>query len=103
MQVLKVLVIGMAVLIFAGLGFLGWALVGKAKGPATAAGGPAMFGTVALELPAECEIVGVTGAEGRLFVQASGHDEYSATCDRVVVLDAQSGRRLGVIVGGRPP
>lgn len=103
MQALKALVIGMALLIFVGLGFLGWALVGRTQAPGLEGGGPSAFGTVGLDLPPECEIVAISGAEGRLFVQASGHETYSTACDRVIVLDAQTGRRLGMIVGGRTP
>lgn len=90
MLALKALVIGMGVLIVAGVGVLGTALVGRMSSS------PATIASVLLDEPAGTRIAGTSLAPDRLAVHLLGGGP-----DRVVLIDTRSGRVLGH-VGLRP-
>ena len=109
MHFLKSLVIGLGVLIFAGLGLLtygfyhqardpGWRMFGAAAPGERPAGPSAPFGTVGLELPAGCTIDDVSPDGERAYLTIGPAD---GPCARVVVFDVVAGRVLGVIKSGR--
>lgn len=109
MQFLKGLVIGLGVLIFAGLGLLAYGFYHQARDPgwrmfpAAAPGEPpaapsAPFGTVGLDLPAGCTIDDVAPDGERAYLTIGPED---GPCARVVVFDVVGGRVLGVIKPGR--
>jgi hypothetical protein len=96
---LKGLVIGLGVLLAAGMGLLVYGFAaklgkppagesGQAKGPAKA------FGAIDLALPAGCAIAGVTPDGARLYLLVG---PAGSSCERVVVLDAARGAVLGEI------
>jgi hypothetical protein len=109
MQILKSLVIGLGVLIFAGFGLLAYGFYHKARDPGwrmfstaapggRAAGPSAPFGTVGLELPAGCTIDDVSPDGERAYLTIGPED---GPCARIVVFDVVAGRVLGVIKPGR--
>jgi len=113
MQFLKSLVIGLGVLIFAGLGLLAYGFYHKAHDPgwrmftshpagerpaASVAAPAAAFGTVALDLPAGCAIDDVAPDGERAYLTIGPED---GPCARVIVFDVVAGRVLGVIKPGR--
>lgn len=105
MQFLKSLVIGLGLLIFAGLGLLAYGFYHKARDPGwrlfssePSDRRPAAFGDVALDLPAGCVIEGVEPDGGRAYLIVGPED---GPCARVVVVDVTAGRVLGVIKPGK--
>jgi hypothetical protein len=107
MQFLKSLVIGLGVLIAVGLGLLAWGFYHKARdpgwrmlasGPAEKTPAQAAFGTLALDLPADCFIDLVEPDGDRLYLIVGPADN---ACARVVVVDVAAGRVHGVIKPGR--
>ncbi|SOD97556.1 hypothetical protein [Caenispirillum bisanense] len=117
MKALKALVAVMGILIVLGLVLLGWGIYTKMQKPGTVstAAGPvveaplagtapaapaaapqppaATFGTVTLAEPPSTEIEAVGVAEGRILLRLGG----GGKPDRVVVLRAADGARLGTI------
>ena len=89
-RALLALVVGLGILIFAGLIVVAVTLAGRLSG-----GGGAGFGQVALPLPEGCRIAEATTGEGRLLLRLEGLPERG--CDQVIVLDLESGRELGRI------
>ncbi len=106
MQFLKSLVIGLGVLIIAGLGLLAYGFYHKAHDPGWRMFAPAgkatrpaaAFGSVGLDLPAECAIYDVAPDGDRLYLTIGPED---GPCARVVVFDVAAGRVLGVIKPGK--
>ncbi len=90
-RALLALVVGLGILIFAGLIVVAVTLAGRLSG----GGGGGGFGQVALPLPEGCRIAEATTGEGRLVLRLEGLPERG--CDQVVVLDLESGRELGRI------
>lgn len=99
MNILKAVVIGMAVLIVLGTGLLVYGLVERSvNGEATQAlpppaEPPATFGVVALPLAEGCTIADMAVEHGRLYVRT----EPAGSCARIYVLDAASGTVLGSV------
>ena len=89
-RALMALVIGLGILIFAGLIIVAVTLAGRISGD-----GGAGFGRVALPLPEGCRIAEATTGEGRLVLRLEGLPERG--CDQVILLDLESGRELGRI------
>lgn len=109
MQFLKSLVIGLGVLIFAGLGLLAYGFYHQARDPGwrmfpasgehgRPAAPSAPFGTVGLDLPAGCTIDDVSPDGERAYLTVGPAD---GPCARVIVFDVVAGRVLGVIKPGR--
>ncbi len=116
MQALKGLVGGLGVLIVVAMSMIGYGLYRKSIDPgfkffsseetpaapartatATTAARvtpPATFGEVTVDLPKGCAIAGVGGDGNRIYLRI-GPD--TPECSRVVVLDAATGARVGVI------
>ncbi len=108
MQALKGFVIGMAILLAVGFGFLAWGLYYKANNPdfrlfaspkdkaSSALPAPGVptepFGDVEIPLPPNCSIEEMRAKRGRLFLRIGPGEG----CPRVIVLDAVQGRVLGV-------
>jgi hypothetical protein len=106
MQALKALVIGLGLLVVAGMTGLGYGLYLKASNPdfhffsADGKGSPAAvkpFAGVALNLAEGCHIAKM---------QASGKDRLflligpDGPCERVIVVDVKDGRILGAVKAG---
>jgi hypothetical protein len=87
MRALKMLTIGMAVLIVAGVVVLGVTIARRLGTPA-----PSMAATVLLDEPAGTRIAGIAALQDRLAVQLQGGGP-----DRVLLLDAKSGTVQGRI------
>ena len=107
MQFLKSLVIGLGVLIALGLGLLAWGFYHKThdpswrmppSGPAGKTPAMAPFGTLNLDLPADCFIDLVEPDGDRLYL-IIGPAEHA--CARVVVVDVAQGRILGIVKPSR--
>ncbi len=102
---LKSIVIGLGLLIVFGVGFLGYAFYQKSINPAwrpfggtpgtaaTTVDAPAAIGDVNLDLPDGCLIGRVWPHGRRLYVKIGP----KGPCNRVVVLEAATGRILGTI------
>ncbi len=116
MQTVKAFVIFMGLLIAAGLGLLGYALIDRLAGEAGGgrdfgeagsgrgfgeAGGGRGFGEVALSLPAGCVIAAAQASDGRLVLRTDGPLERG--CQQVVVIDPDSGRVVGRIRAAPEP
>ncbi len=111
MKALKGLVIGMGVLIVAGLGVIVVTLYNRASAPGDsgvdrggdrggdrgveAAGGAPLpaFGTARLFLPAGGAVLGMTAADGRLLLRARHAD----ASEWIYIVDLASGATLGKI------
>jgi hypothetical protein len=109
MQALKGLVVGLGILIVISFGLLIYGFYSKlislddeAPAPSSQAASPAAappvplagFGEVSVQLPSGCTVRDVRpDGAGRLYLRL-GPDE---TCDRILVVEVQSGRQLGVI------
>lgn len=87
MRGLKILTITMAVMIIAGVVVVGVTILRRLNGPA---GGPAIPASVLLDEPEGSHIAGIAGTQNRLAVQIQGGGP-----DRVLLLDAQTGRVVG--------
>jgi hypothetical protein len=107
MQFLKSLVIGLGLLIFAGLGLLAYGFYHQARDPGWRmfSSGPSdqrpaspAFGSVALDLPAGCTIDDVEPDGERAYLTIGPED---GPCARVIVFDVVAGRVLGVIKPGK--
>lgn len=109
MRALKGIVIGMAVLIVVGLGAVGYGIYKNASslGKKTPAATPKMFASKAvgawsqdltISLPSGCVIQDIETGNGRMYVIISGtFQEGKAACSRVIVVDPNSGQRLGTL------
>jgi len=116
MQALKALVIGMGLLVVAGMIGLGYGLYLKASDPdfrlfsdASKEGSkkaedkwkqwrdrpaPKPFGDVAIDLPKGCHIASMRPTRGaRLFL----HIGPEGACERIIVVDVKGGKVLGTI------
>ncbi len=103
MQLLKGIVIGLGVLIFLGVGLLGYGFVQKSKNPGWQlfSSSPApvgetslkAFATFDLNLPEGCEITGVRPDGAKAYLSIGG----LKSCNRVIVVDTKRGRVLGTI------
>lgn len=91
MRALKALVIGMGVLIVAGVVVIVVTMVNRAG----QLGSPSSdsFGEASLDLPAGTEIVSIEGTGGRLAV----HARIPGQGDRIIIVDPSSGAVLGVV------
>lgn len=104
MQAIKVLVIGMGVLIVAGLVLLGYGMYSKARkpgGPEVAAPAPAApppaFGTVPVTLAPGARVEDMAAVGGRLAVRVS-----EGEASRILLLDPASGAVAGSFVLAPP-
>jgi hypothetical protein len=105
MNTLKALVIGMGILIVAGVAILAVTIIRRhdvpvaeapdaprpAVGVARSAAPPASFGVRDITVPADSEVMSVTGADGRVIVELRDAD--GAT--RLLLLDPVTGAPLG--------
>ncbi len=111
MQVLKGLVIGMGLLIAAGMALFAYGLYQKIADPEftffageTGDGAPApaalappgAFGTIAVPLPEGCVLARVIPEGDRLYLRIGP----TGRCERVVVVDVATGSVLGTITVG---
>ena len=104
MRALKTLVIVLGVLIVVSMGLLGWGFYSRLAQravPADAETVPsgkgraaAEFGDVRVELPAGCTVVELRPHADRLYLRTGP----TGLCERIVVVDAGSGRVLGTIL-----
>jgi hypothetical protein len=104
MQGLKILVIVLGVLIVVSMGLLGWGFYNRLAhrtAPTDADTAPpgkgrasAEFGEVRVELPAGCTVVEMRPHADRLYLRTGP----VGLCERIVVVDAGSGRILGTIL-----
>lgn len=97
MKLLKGLVIGMGVLIIAGMGLLAWGVYQKTGGRASAEGAQA-FGHIPFDAGAGCEIADMKPAGDGLWLHIKGA---APECKKVVLIDLKAGQVLGT-VGGAP-
>ena len=98
MHLLKSVVIGLGVLIFLGLGLLGYGFVQKANNPdwrliSPSAGAAKPFGDLNLNLPTGCVIARVRPDGNRAYLTIGP----SGDCNRIIVVDTVQGRVLGTI------
>ncbi|MGH6947036.1 MAG: hypothetical protein ACREDZ_06885 [Kiloniellales bacterium] len=91
MPALKGLVIGLAVLILAGLVLLAYGLATRFGAGAGPAGDS--LGDIAVAVPPGCTLAESTTAGGRLVLRLDGARERG--CQRVLLYDLESGGRLG--------
>jgi hypothetical protein len=104
MQGLKTLVIVLGVLIVVSMGLLGWGFYSRLAHRAVPADretvpsgngrASAEFGDVRVELPAGCPVVELRTHADRLYLRTGP----TGLCERIVVVDAGSGRVLGTIL-----
>jgi hypothetical protein len=102
MQAVKALVIGLGVLLLAGIALLIYGIVQKAADPkfklfegksaSTLAVGPS-FGETSLGLPEGCVLSEIRPDGPRLYLRIGP----AGTCERILVIDAATGRPLGSI------
>ena len=98
MHLLKGIVIGLGVLIFLGLGLLGYGFVQKANNPdwrliTPSAPTAKPFGDLNLNLPTGCVIARVRPDSNRVYLTTGPSDD----CNRIIVVDTFQGRVLGTI------
>ena len=99
MRALKALVIGMGLLIAAGMALIAYGFYSTATDPGFApfspSTGPARgFGEASVTLPSGCTIVEVQPDGDRLYLRIGPP---ISDCERVIVLDAHTGEVLGTI------
>lgn len=92
MTALKAVVITLAVLIVAALGAVVWRTADLMSGGA----GPGL-GELALDLPVGCRIVDAWSADGRLMIRSASDRKDTSTCDRIYILDLETGAMLAEI------
>ena len=98
MRILKGLVIGMAVLIVAGMGLVAYGLYRKSMEPGVSilrvSGVAEPFGEVPLALPAACSLAEIRPDGARLYVRVgpAGGD-----CERILIFDSANGSLIGSI------
>lgn len=91
LRVLKAVVIGLAVLIAVGLAVVVITIVNRLGGGGSR--GARDLGTITHAIPAGAEVAGMTADDGRLYLRLRLADGTT----RIDVLDAATGRRIGVI------
>jgi hypothetical protein len=103
MQGLKVLVVVMGILIVISMGLLGWGIYNRLAQRSVASGEKAASATVRpsgdlgesrIELPAGCAVVEMRPHADRLYLRTGP----TGLCERIIVLDAATGRVLGTFV-----
>ena len=104
MRALKTLVIVLGVLIVVSMGLLGWGFYSRLTYRAVPADGEtvssgkgraaAEFGDVRVELPAGCTVVELRPHADRLYLRTGP----TGLCERIIVVDAGTGRILGTIL-----
>ena len=106
MQALKGLVVGMGILIVAGMALLVWGFYHKATDPGFSlfsgwvgnvvsdAAAPKAFGEVSISLPEGCTVVEVRPDGNRVYLRVGPP---VGACARVVVIDTGTGSVLGTI------
>jgi hypothetical protein len=98
MQALKFLVGAMGLLIVAGIVVVAVTIYSRASrmaGPSPAAGD---FAGTALPIPPGCRLGEMTSAEGRIWLRLEGGE----ACDRLLVLDAATGKLVGELGPAAP-
>ena len=90
MQALKVLVVLMGLLIVAGVAIVGWTVYSRA-GRMAGARPAADFAGAALPIPPGCRLGQMESAEGRIWLRLEGGE----ACNRLLVLDAATGKLVG--------
>jgi len=114
MHLLKSIVIGLGVLIFLGLGLLGYGFIQKTNNPdwrlLSSSSPPAHpsapeiatkpFAEINLGLAEGCAIAHVSADGARAYLTIAG-SSLSGTCNRVIVIDTVQGRVLGTIKPGK--
>jgi hypothetical protein len=101
MPAVKALVIGLGVLLLGGIALLIYGIVQKAADPkfklfeSRSAGGAAVstFGETSIALPEGCSVADIRPDGPRLYLRIGP----SGACERVLVIDATTGRPLGSI------
>ena len=95
MQALKVLVVVMGLLIVAGVAIIGWTVYSRASRMAGAK--PAAdFAGGALPIPPGCRLGQMESTEGRIWLRLEGGPTNpDGACNRLVVLDAATGKLIG--------
>lgn len=96
MHALKALVIGMGVLIVAGVIVVVVTIANRAGELGETAA--QSFGTAGLGLPAGTDIVAIVGAGDRLAI----HARVPGEGDRIVIVDPDSGAVVGTVTAGMP-
>ena len=99
MRALKALVIGMGLLIVAGMALIAYGLYSKATDPgfslfSTGCGPTQAFDEASITLPSGCIIVEVQPDGDRLYLRIGPPIN---ECERVIVLDTHTGKILGTI------
>lgn len=95
MQALKVLVVVMGLLIVAGVAIVGWTVYSRAS-RMVAARPATEFAGDALPIPPGCRLGQMESAEGRIWLRleaAAGSAD--GACNRLLVLDAATGKLVG--------
>lgn len=96
MRALKALVVFLGLLIAAGLALLTYAVIGGLPDAR-----PKGFGDTTVDLPPGCVIAEAVLAGGTLVLRADGPAERG--CQRVILLDPESGRVLGRVTAQEGP
>lgn len=103
MRGLKILVVIMGVLIVISMGLLGWGIYSRLarrsipehETPPPATVRPSgHFGEVRVDMPAGCTVVEMRPHADRLYLRTGP----TGLCERIIVLDANSGRVLGTVI-----
>lgn len=102
MQGLKILVVVLGILIVISMGLLGWGIYGKLaqrsaapdKNASATARSFGELGEVKVELPTGCTLVEMRPHGDRLYLRTGP----VGLCERILVLDAATGRLLGTLV-----
>lgn len=96
MRALKALVVFMGILIAGGLALLTYAVIGGLPDSR-----PSGFGETTVALPPGCVIAEAMVADGKLVLRVDGPAERG--CQRVILLDPESGRELGRVTTREQP
>lgn len=89
MQLLKALVIGMAVLLVAGFALVAYVITQRLSGSRE----PASFQEQALPVPPGCAVAELVSVGRRLALRLEGAAERG--CDQILLIDAESGALVG--------
>lgn len=107
MQAVKALVIGLGIMIVAGIGLLVYGISQKAADPSFrlfqskgggaggggSSGGPAGFGETRIALPEGCRLIDLRPDGQRLYL----HVGPTGGCERIIILNSTTGQVLGSI------
>jgi hypothetical protein len=103
MQALKVLVVLMGLLIVAGVAIIGWTVYSRTS-RMVAAKPAADFAGDALPIPPGCRLGQMESAEGRIWLRLEGGPASpNGACDRLLVLDAATGKLIGELAPAASP